>query len=122
MGKAGIERAIGLALALAAILAPAAGAPQSYQPQSSYAPPAYSTPSQTPPPSSYTRQPSSDQCGAGELQYLVGQPTTEIPIPLEPSRRRVVCTTCPMTQEHYSFRQTILFDATTGRVTSVSCG
>ncbi|HEX7799602.1 MAG TPA: proteinase inhibitor i78, partial [Asticcacaulis sp.] len=34
-----------------------------------------------------------DQCGAQPLQYLVGRPRTDIPVPLDPSTRRVVCST-----------------------------
>ena len=67
-------------------------------------------------------KPAADQCGLSELDGLVGRPTTEIPIPLEPGRRRVVCETCPRTMEFAPNRQTVLFDAATGRVTSVACG
>ncbi len=63
-----------------------------------------------------------DACGARSLQYLVGRPRTEIPVPLQPSMRRVVCTTCPMTQDFAPLRQTILFDADSGVVREVRCG
>jgi len=63
-----------------------------------------------------------DQCGAVPLQSLVGKPETEIPIPLEPGHRRVVCTTCPMIEDYRPDRQTIFFDAATGLVTAVKCG
>jgi hypothetical protein len=63
-----------------------------------------------------------DACGARPLQYLVGRPRTEIPVPLQPSMRRVVCTTCPMTQDFAPLRQTILFDADSGLVREVRCG
>jgi hypothetical protein len=116
MGKAGVSKSLGLAAALA--LAGAAFAQTSYPP-APYLPGPYGPP---PSQSAYAPRPTPDQCGARDLQYLVGKPTTEIPIPVEPSRRRVVCTTCPMTRETYSFRQTILFDANTGLVTSVACG
>ncbi|HEX7761946.1 MAG TPA: peptidase inhibitor I78, partial [Caulobacteraceae bacterium] len=66
--------------------------------------------------------PAPDQCGAGGLQYLVGHAKTEIPIPLRPDMRRVVCTTCPMTQDYVPGRQTVLFDAATGAVTAIKCG
>lgn len=62
-----------------------------------------------------------DQCGAAELASLIGQPRTAIPIPVDPSRRRVVCTTCPRTEELRPDRQTIEYDAATGRVTKVGC-
>ena len=39
------------------------------------------------------------QCGAPELQGLVGRPRTEIPVPLDPGRQRVACTTCPVTED-----------------------
>jgi len=76
------------------------------------APPVAPAPQPSPPP---------DRCGAKDLQFLVGRPKIEIPIPLIPSARRVLCTTCPMTYEFRADRQTILFDARTGLVTSVAC-
>ena len=63
-----------------------------------------------------------DQCGADELQYLVGKSKTEIPVPLDPSRRRVACVTCPVTMEFRPDRVNILFDADTGVVKTVKCG
>jgi len=60
-------------------------------------------------------------CGAWELQWLVGRPRTEIPIPLNPSGRRVVCTTCPRTMDFNERRQTIEYDAATNLVVSVAC-
>jgi len=66
--------------------------------------------------------PRRDACGASELQYLVGKPRADIPVPVNPSRRRVVCSTCVMTQDVVPSRQTIIYDASTGLVTSVRCG
>lgn len=63
-----------------------------------------------------------DQCGAQPLQYLVGRPRTDIPVPLDPSTRRVVCSTCVVTQEYRADRQTITFNSDTGLITSVKCG
>lgn len=63
-----------------------------------------------------------DACGAYELQGLVGKQRSEIPIPVDPSRRRVACTTCPVTQDFREDRLNIFFDADTGVVKSVSCG
>jgi hypothetical protein len=63
-----------------------------------------------------------DQCGLDELRGLVGKSRLEIPIPLEPGRRRVLCETCPRSEDFVAGRQTVLFDARTGLVTSVSCG
>ena len=63
-----------------------------------------------------------DSCGAISLQYLVGKPRTDIPVPVNPAMRRVVCSTCVTTQDFISARQTITFDSQTGLVTSVRCG
>ncbi len=63
-----------------------------------------------------------DQCGAAALQYLVGRPRTEIPVPLQPSTRRVVCSTCVITQDYRADRQTIVFDSDSGLIKSVACG
>jgi len=53
---------------------------------------------------------------------LIGKPRTDIPVPVNPGRRRVVCSTCPMTQDYSPTRQTIIFDADTGIVKEVKCG
>jgi len=63
-----------------------------------------------------------DMCGAQALQYLIGRPRTEIPVPLQPSTRRVVCSSCVITQEYRADRQTIIFDSDTGLIKSVACG
>lgn len=63
-----------------------------------------------------------DQCGAAALQYLIGKPRTEIPVPLDPGKRRVVCSTCIITQDFRADRQTITFDTDTGLIKSVKCG
>ncbi len=65
---------------------------------------------------------SADQCGAADLQYLVGRPRTEIPVPLQPDKRRVVCSSCAVTQDFRPDRQTIVFDTDTGVIKSVTCG
>lgn len=62
-----------------------------------------------------------DQCQAKELQYLVGRPRTEIPIPLYPHKRRVVCLSCVLTADVNLERQTIIFDEKTGLIRSVKC-
>lgn len=74
-----------------------------------------------PAPMSIPPAPERDQCGAWELQNLVGKPRTEIPVPVDPSRRRVVCTTCPMTMDFSPGRLTIVYDMTSNLVTKVSC-
>ncbi len=67
-------------------------------------------------------RPAPDQCGLDELRGTVGKSRLQIPIPIEPGRRQVICDTCPRTREFIAGRQTVLFDAKTGLVTSVSCG
>jgi len=74
-----------------------------------------------PPSSTPAPRPTKDQCGAADLQYLVGRPETEIPVAVDPTHRRVVCTTCPMTRDYRLDRQTILFNEKTHLVTSVAC-
>lgn len=61
-------------------------------------------------------------CDAPSLAYLVGHMKSEIPVPVIPSRRRVACDSCPVTQDYRPERTTILFDANTGVITSVTCG
>lgn len=84
------------------------------------------TPSPSPTPQAYAPPAapagSHDTCGAGALQYLVGKSRTEIPVPTDPARRRVVCTTCPMTQDFRPDRQTITYVQSTGKVAGVRCG
>lgn len=63
-----------------------------------------------------------DACGAWELQSLVGKQRSDIPVPVDPSRRRVACTTCPVTMDFREDRLNIFFDADTGVVKRVSCG
>ncbi|MFT4075558.1 MAG: proteinase inhibitor i78 [Asticcacaulis sp.] len=84
-----------------------------------YQPPARPAP---PPPAPVYKPMAEDQCGAAALQYLVGKPRTEIPVPLDPGQRRVVCSTCIVTQEYRSDRQTIVFSSDTGIIQSVKCG
>ena len=62
-----------------------------------------------------------DTCGMTELRRLIGRPRTELPVPVDPARRRVVCTTCPMTFDLRPDRLTVLYDADTGRVTKLIC-
>ncbi len=61
-------------------------------------------------------------CEAPSLTYLIGKPRTNIPVPVDPSKRRVSCTTCPVTEDYRPERTDILFDQTTGLVTAVKCG
>lgn len=119
MGKAGLKRAtLAAVLILGACAAPPT-VPTQPPRQPPPPPPAVTAPPSAAPAAAPT--PTHDRCGADQLQWLVGRSKLEIPIPLEPSRRRVLCATCPMTREYNVFRQTILFDAASGRVTSVAC-
>ena len=128
MGKAGMKAAAGLILAVTL----AACAPTfAIQPAVVTPTPAASTPipaptlAPEPPPRSPIPQPNApprDQCGASELQRLVGRPRTEAPVPINPNRQRVACTTCPVTEEFNPARLNIFFDAQTGRIKQVRCG
>ena len=63
-----------------------------------------------------------DQCGAADLQGLVGRPRTEVPVPLNPNRQRVACTTCPVTEDYDPGRLNFFFDRDTGMIREVRCG
>ncbi len=65
--------------------------------------------------------PAPDTCGAAKLQYLVGKPKAQVPVPVDLYRQRVDCTTCVMSHRDDPRRVTILFDQTTGLVTKVMC-
>jgi hypothetical protein len=116
---------LGLALALALTAcsgpryptsAPAAGAPAPTAAAPALAP--------APPRSPVPRPEASvgDECGAADLQGLIGRPRTEIPVPVDPGRQRVTCTTCPVTQDFNPARLNFFFDADTGRIKQVRCG
>ena len=141
MTKLKIGGKIKTGLALGAVLLVTGGAgghenerwPQVQAPRQApvYAPPPQQQPpAQMPAPQAQAPQTQSpvlrpmanDQCGASALQYLVGRPRTEIPVPLQPSTRRVVCSSCVITQDYRADRQTIIFDSDSGLIKSVSCG
>lgn len=63
-----------------------------------------------------------DLCRAGDLQWLVGKSRTEIPVPVDVINRRVVCTTCPVTQDYSPYRLNIFFNADSNLVEQVRCG
>jgi hypothetical protein len=63
-----------------------------------------------------------DQCGAADLQSLVGRPRSEIPVPVDPARQRVACTTCPVTLDHNPGRLNFFFDADSGLIKQIRCG
>lgn len=98
------------------------------EPKPPAAPPPPSTPAAppkvAPAPAKPAREPERprDACGAYELQSLIGKPRSEIPIPVDPSRRRVACTTCAVTMDFREDRLNIFFDAETGIIKSVTCG
>ena len=43
-------------------------------------------------------------------------------MPVDPTKRRVTCTTCPVTTDYSPERLNILFDAETGIIKEVKCG
>lgn len=63
-----------------------------------------------------------DQCGAGDLQWLVGRDRSEIPVPVNPYGRRVTCTTCAVTEDFSPTRLNIFFDQDSNKVQTVRCG
>jgi hypothetical protein len=63
-----------------------------------------------------------DQCGAAEHQGLVGKLRTEIPVPIDPTKQRVACTSCPVTMDFSAERLNFFFDAATGVIKEVRCG
>lgn len=67
-------------------------------------------------------EPVTDTCGAARYQSLIGRPRSEIPIPVDPQKQRVACTTCPITMDHNPERLNFFFDAGTGLIKKVSCG
>lgn len=113
-----------LALLAAACAAPPAPKPQPPPPKPPppvvQPPPPAPRPSAPPPMASVAPRP--DSCGANALQYLVGKPHTDIPPPVQPSRRRVICSTCVMSEGYVPYRQTIIYDSASGLVTEVHCG
>ena len=66
--------------------------------------------------------PTTDLCKAGEMQWLVGKPKTEIPVPVDVVNRRVTCTTCPVTMDYNPNRLNILYEQSTGVIREVKCG
>jgi len=74
------------------------------------------------PPEPAPGTPHADRCGAAEAQALVGKSRTEIPIPIDPAKQRVACTTCPVTMDFSPERLNFFFDAATGVIKEVRCG
>ena len=65
---------------------------------------------------------SGQQCDAPSLAYLIGHPKSDIPVPIDPSRRRVYCSSCFVTEDYRPDRTDIVYDDQTGLVTAVKCG
>lgn len=63
-----------------------------------------------------------DACGAADLQALVGHSRTEIPVPVDPNRQRVACTTCPVSTDVRPERLNFFFDAGSGQIREIRCG
>lgn len=103
------------------LTASACASPPQIEPPPPYARPAAEpAPVATPAPS--PAPPQTDACGAAELQGLIGHPRTEIPVPVQPDRQRVACTTCPVTQDYRPERLNFFFDAGTGLIREIRCG
>src|SRR5580692_141722 len=79
-----------------ALLFGAAARPQPAPPLSGPAQPLVAeTPAPTPRPPA-----ASASCEAASLAWLVGKPKSAIPVPVDPSLRRVYCSTCMVTQDY----------------------
>jgi hypothetical protein len=63
-----------------------------------------------------------DRCGAGPLQSLVGKHKSEIPVPVDVINRRVACTTCAITEDYRPERLNIFFNERTELIEQVRCG
>lgn len=107
---------LALGLFAATLLGGSASAQAPSYPSTRVAPPASTTPLTSP------AAPGADTCGATPMAGLVGQSRSTIPIPVDPSRRRVVCTTCPRTMDYRPDRLTVFYDQQSGRVTTLQCG
>jgi hypothetical protein len=114
MGEAGVKT-LRLTMTLAALAAAVACAPTPEPEPPPPPPPPVAKPAPAP-------EPPKDQCGAAQMQYLVGKPKTEIPVPVDPSKRRVVCSTCPVTMDYRPDRLNIIFDSQTQIIKEVKCG
>lgn len=110
---------------LAAGCAPTAIPPPGSPPGRAETPAQNLPPSPPPAPRSSIPRPQvsvKDQCGAAELQGLIGHSRAEIPVPVDPSRQRVACTTCPVTLDFNPDRLNFFFDADTGLIREIRCG
>lgn len=107
-------------LAFSVLLASCSSAPEPAPPPpptTPTAPPAIALPAKPP-----VAEAAKDQCGLKDAQQYVGKLRTSLPAPVDPSRWRVACTTCPVTMDYRADRLNILFNADTGVVQEVKCG
>jgi hypothetical protein len=109
----------GLTIAALALAVTGCGGAGSGRAQTVAQPPASDLP---PAAASLPAPTSSELCDAHALSYLIGRPRTEIPVPVDTSRRVVACATCVAPPDYRPDRTEILFDARTGLVTAVKCG
>jgi hypothetical protein len=110
-------RNVVVAVGMLLVLGACTSAPEQPPPPPRNPPQAAPAPAPPPPPSRLR-----DQCGAADLQHLVGRPRSEIPVPVDPSRQRVACNSCPVTQDYRADRLNFFFDAASGRITEIRCG
>lgn len=123
MGKGGLGMVIGAILVLASCSsAPTPDAPVQTPVASPPASEVVDYAAATQPIGTRMPQIDGDLCHAAELQTLVGQPRTEIPVPVDVINRRVTCTTCPITEDYSPYRLNIFYDQDTGIVEEVRCG
>lgn len=124
MGKGGLRLAIGASLCvlLASCSSSPPTSPAPRAPVSLPAPDVLDRAAADQPIGSRMPQIDGDLCHAAELQNLVGQPRTEIPVPVDVINRRVTCTTCPITEDYSPYRLNIFYDQDTGVVEEVRCG
>jgi len=106
----------GAALLGVLVLAAACASPPTEVPSAAPAP------APPPPPIASPVPPTRDACGAADVQNLVGRPRTEIPVPIDPNRQRVACTTCPVTEDFRPDRLNFFFDAESGLIREIRCG
>lgn len=123
MAQGSLRRGVAV-WAAAGLIAIVGGCSEPAQPSPAPPPPVAEAPPPPPPPVVSPPQAlgSSDACGADPLQYLIGKPRTDIPVPVNPGLRRVVCSSCAVTQDFVATRQTIVYDSQTGLVRAVKCG
>ncbi|MBQ1540463.1 proteinase inhibitor i78 [Caulobacter sp. CCUG 60055] len=104
-----------LAVAAATTITACSTPPPPVEPQRPAPPPAPAPPPVAP-------APVADQCGSAALKYLIGRPKTDIPVPTDPSKRRVLCSSCPATMDYRPDRLNIVYDTQTGIIKEVKCG